>query len=205
MRVSSIRWRRPGVRRAPHYLARRSLFNHQALKNFAQRGLRPWIGTGSPGKEFRASIDCLKADKALLVFTEGGPDSRARCCQFKPGIGMVLNRAPATIVAGRRAEPLRGLSSRSTGAEPVAFFWKPTGGQRSAASVGSRYRSGTLSPTGRAEEMLEDCSTGFSTGARAEKLVRKKQETQAPAFRGGAEICESPWSRVVIVVFRASV
>jgi len=97
-------------------------------------GCVPVDHEGSPGKDPRQPRSA-EADKALLSSRgERTPDGPV--LPFQPGIGLVLNRAPAPIVR-RVAVRLRAYPERSNGA-PFAFFWKPNRGRW----VGSRCAGG---------------------------------------------------------------
>lgn len=134
------------VRRRLHYLARKTLFNNPLFGNYLRSvGCVPVDQEGVAKEGLKTSIDLLQAGKALLIFPEGERAWDGVMQSFKPGIVLVLRKAPVTIipvgVAGAyEAYPRKAPTPR------FAPLFMPPSGAGIACSVGKpippeRYQS----------------------------------------------------------------
>ena len=161
------------VRRRIWYLARKTLFDSALLARYMESmGTLAVDQEGIAKEGLRASVERLQAGKALLIFPEGARTPNGEMAPFKPGIALVLKKAPVPIlpvgVAGAYdAYPIRAKLPRFS-----PLFW-PWTGASVAASVGE-----PIAPSRYQGMQREDLLTFLfdkvkEQVTRAEKLVRK--------------------------------
>jgi 1-acyl-sn-glycerol-3-phosphate acyltransferase len=87
------------VGRDIHYLARKSLFKNPWLALYIRsvNGV-PVDHTGVAKEGLKAVIDLLQAGQAVVVFPEGERTHTGKLQPLKPGIHLVLKRAPVPVV-----------------------------------------------------------------------------------------------------------
>lgn len=87
------------VRRRIHYLARKTLFTNALFGKYLRSvGSVPVDQVGVAKEGMKTAIELLKAGKALLVFPEGERSWTGEMQAFKPGLLLILRKAPVTIV-----------------------------------------------------------------------------------------------------------
>jgi 1-acyl-sn-glycerol-3-phosphate acyltransferase len=123
------------ARRKIHYLARKSLFKGVFGDYLRSVGCVAVDQDGVAKEGLKTSVDLLHSGKALLIFPEGERSLTGQMQPFKPGIWLVLRRAPVTIVpvgiAGAHEAYPRGAKAPSFS----PLFW-PANGRALSASVG---------------------------------------------------------------------
>jgi 1-acyl-sn-glycerol-3-phosphate acyltransferase len=163
------------VRRRICFLARKSLFKNPTFGRFLLSvGCVPVDQEGVAKEGLKASIDLLNAGRALLVFPEGERSWTGQMQPFKPGILLLMRRAPVPIVpvgvAGAfEAYPRKALLPRLS-----PLFWTPTGAAV-AASVGKPIPPEHFANLSR-EQILEELFQKVQAQVkRAETIVRKRK------------------------------
>jgi 1-acyl-sn-glycerol-3-phosphate acyltransferase len=87
------------ARRHLHYLARKTLFRSRLFSSFLRSvNCVPVDQEGVAKEGLKATVELLRAGKAVLVFPEGERSWEGPMQPFKPGIHLLLKRAPATVV-----------------------------------------------------------------------------------------------------------
>src|SRR4051794_18622405 len=87
------------VRRRIWYLARKTLFANAAFGRYLESvGCLAVDQEGVAKEGLRASVERLQAGKALLIFPEGSRTETGHMAPFKPGIALVLRKAPVPIL-----------------------------------------------------------------------------------------------------------
>src|SRR5437016_4964293 len=87
------------VRRKIHYLARKTLFRNPTFGAYLRSmGTVPVDQEGVAKEGLRTSVELLRAGKALLIFPEGERSPVGDMLPFKPGIHLVLRKAPVPIL-----------------------------------------------------------------------------------------------------------
>jgi 1-acyl-sn-glycerol-3-phosphate acyltransferase len=162
------------VRRRIHYLARKTLFTHPRFGNFLRSvGCVPVDQEGIAKEGIRTCIDLLHADKAILVFPEGERTPTGQMLPFKPGIGLVMKKAPVPIVPVGVAGAYEAYPRDQTAPRLSPLFWRPTGAAV-AASVGKPIPPEHFANMSR-EQILDDLFHKVHVQVeRAEKLRRKR-------------------------------
>ncbi|MFO0879207.1 MAG: lysophospholipid acyltransferase family protein [Gemmataceae bacterium] len=124
------------VRRQLNYLARKTLFNNPLFGAYLRSvGCVPVDQEGVAKEGLKTSIELLQAGRALLIFPEGERAWDGVMQAFKPGIQLILRKAPVTIVpvgvAGAHEAYPRGAK-----APRLAPLVMPPNGAAMACSVG---------------------------------------------------------------------
>ncbi len=87
------------VRRRIHYLARKTLFTNPTFGNYLRSVGCVAVDQAGVAKEgLKTSIELLQSGKALLIFPEGERAWDGKMLPFKPGLLLVLRKAPVTIL-----------------------------------------------------------------------------------------------------------
>src|SRR3989442_15176552 len=87
------------VRRRIHYLARKTLFRPPWFGRYLQSvGCVPVDQEGVAKEGLKTSVDLLQQGKALLMFPEGERTCTGQMQTFKPGVVLVMRKAPVPIV-----------------------------------------------------------------------------------------------------------
>jgi 1-acyl-sn-glycerol-3-phosphate acyltransferase len=160
------------VRRKINYLARKTLFKPAAFASYMRSmGTIPVDQEGIAKEGLKTSIDLLRSGKALLVFPEGERTLSGEMLPFKPGIQLVLRKAPVPIVpvgvAGAyEAFPRKALLPRFS-----PLFWSPTGASV-AVSVGKPIPPERYQAVGRDELLGLLFDEVQAQVRRAEKMIR---------------------------------
>ncbi|MFM7150348.1 MAG: lysophospholipid acyltransferase family protein [Gemmataceae bacterium] len=124
------------VRRRINYLARKTLFKSKLFGSYLYSvGCVPVDQDGVAKEGLRQSIDIIKAGKPMLIFPEGERAWDGKMKPFKPGLLLILRKAPVTIVpvgvAGAHESYPRGASFPR-----LAPLFFPPNGASMACSVG---------------------------------------------------------------------
>jgi 1-acyl-sn-glycerol-3-phosphate acyltransferase len=127
-----------GVRKHMHYLARKTLFNNPILGWFLRTVNVVPIDQEGVGKEgIRTILERLEAGNPVLVFPEGNRTDDGTLQPLRPGVGLLVKRMRAPImavgVAGayqawsrhRRLPTLSPLFMPRTGRSLVIVYGKP--------------------------------------------------------------------------------
>jgi 1-acyl-sn-glycerol-3-phosphate acyltransferase len=123
------------ARRKIHYLARKTLFKGVFGDYLRSVGCVAVDQDGVAKEGLKTSVDLLRSGKALLVFPEGERTSTGQMQPFKPGIWLVLRRAPVTIVPVGIAGAYEAYPRGARAPAFAPLFW-PANGRGVAASVG---------------------------------------------------------------------
>ncbi|MFO0844019.1 MAG: lysophospholipid acyltransferase family protein [Gemmataceae bacterium] len=116
------------VRRRINYLARKTLFTHPLFGEYLRSvGSVPVDQAGVAKEGLRASIDLLQAGKALLIFPEGERAWDGVMQAFKPGIALVLRKAPVTILPVGVAGAYQAYPRAAKLPRFAPLFWPPSG------------------------------------------------------------------------------
>src|SRR5262245_44623570 len=87
------------VRRKVHYLARKTLFKNPLFGKYLRSVGCVSVDQEGVAKEgLKTSIDLLQQGKALLIFPEGERTWDGEMQAFKPGLLLILRKAPVTII-----------------------------------------------------------------------------------------------------------
>ena len=163
------------VRRRIWYLARKTLFKQGFFGIYLESvGCLSVDQVGVAKEGLRASLERLQAGKALLIFPEGERTLTGEMLPFKPGIALVLRKAPVPIVPVGIAGAYETYPRSAKLPRLSTLFW-PATGAAVAASVGEVIPPERYQGLGR-DELLTFLSDSIRTQvARAEKLVRKPE------------------------------
>jgi 1-acyl-sn-glycerol-3-phosphate acyltransferase len=162
------------VRRHIHYLARKTLFKNPLFGNFLRSvGCVPVDQEGVAKEGLKTSIELLEANKALLVFPEGERTPTSRMQAFKPGILLLMKRAPAPIVPVGVAGAFEAYPRHRKLPRLSPLFWPPTGAAV-AACVGKPIPPEHFANLSRDQILEELFGKVQEQVKRAEKIVRKR-------------------------------
>jgi 1-acyl-sn-glycerol-3-phosphate acyltransferase len=161
------------VRRRIWYLARKTLFKPAFFGKYLESvGCLAVDQEGVAKEGLRASVERLQAGKALLIFPEGSRTETGEMAPFKPGIALVLRKAPVPIVPVGIAGAYEAYPLQQKLPSFSPLFW-PGNGRAMAVSVGERIAPAVYQGMER-ERMLSFLFDKVKHQvARAEKLVRK--------------------------------
>jgi 1-acyl-sn-glycerol-3-phosphate acyltransferase len=161
------------VRRQLRYLARKTLFKHKLFANYLTSvGCVPVDQEGVAKEGLKASLELLNAGAALLVFPEGERTFTGAMLPFKPGILLLMKRAPVPIVPVGVAGAFEAYPRTASVPRLSPLFWSATGAAV-AASVGKPIPPERFAGLGR-EQTLHALFEAVQTQVkRAEKLLRK--------------------------------
>jgi 1-acyl-sn-glycerol-3-phosphate acyltransferase len=161
------------VRRRIRYLARKTLFKPKLFGDYlCSVGCVPVDQEGIAKEGIKTCLGLLQAGQAILVFPEGERTASGRMLPFKPGILLLMKKAPVPIVpigiAGAyEAYPRTRLVPRLS-----PLFW-PATGAAVAASIGRPLPPEHFAGMGR-EEVLKALAHAVEAEVkRAERLRRK--------------------------------
>jgi 1-acyl-sn-glycerol-3-phosphate acyltransferase len=162
------------VRRHICYLARKSLFRNARFGNYLRSvGCVPVDQEGVAKEGIKTSLDLLAANRALLVFPEGERTPTGKMQPFKPGILLLMKRAPVPIVPVGVAGAFEAYPRQKMLPRLSPMFWSPTGAAV-ATSVGKPIPPERFAGMPR-EQILEELFAAVAAQVeRAEKIVRKK-------------------------------
>lgn len=162
------------VRRRIHYLARKTLFKHPVFGSFLRSvGCVPVDQDGIAKEGIRTCIELLGANKAMLVFPEGERTLTGEMMSFKPGVALVMKKAPTPIVPVGVAGAYEAYPRGQKLPRLSPLFWRPTGAAL-AASVGKPIPPEHFADMSR-EQVLADLFQKVQAQVKeAEKIVRKK-------------------------------
>jgi 1-acyl-sn-glycerol-3-phosphate acyltransferase len=143
------------VRRRINYLARKTLFHPPFFGNYLRSVGCVAVDQAGVAKEgLKASIELLKAGRALLIFPEGERAWDGVMQPFKQGILLILRRAPVTIVPVGVAGAYEAYPRKAKAPRFSPLFWPPNGATL-ACSVGRPI------PPERYQKMEPDELLGF--------------------------------------------
>jgi 1-acyl-sn-glycerol-3-phosphate acyltransferase len=167
-----------GVRRRLNYLARKTLFTNPLFGKYLRSvGCVPVDQDGVAKEGLRTSIDLLKAGKTLLVFPEGERSWTGKMQSFKPGIALLLKKAPVPIlpvgVAGAYESYPRGAAYPKLS----PLFW-PANGASVACSVGKPIAPEVYGKMDR-EELLDFLFRAVRDEVELAERLRRKPEPVA--------------------------
>jgi 1-acyl-sn-glycerol-3-phosphate acyltransferase len=161
------------VRRRIWYLARKTLFDSPLLARFMESlGTLAVDQEGIAKEGLRASVERLQAGKALLIFPEGERTPSGEMLPFKPGITLVLKKAPVPILPVGVAGAFDAYPRQSKLPRFSPLFW-PWTGAAFAASVGEPIPPARYQAMPREEQLTFLFDKVKEQVTRAEKLVRK--------------------------------
>jgi 1-acyl-sn-glycerol-3-phosphate acyltransferase len=186
------------ARRRIHYLARKTLFRNPLFGNYLRSvGTVPVDQEGVAKEGLRTSIDLLQAGKALLIFPEGERTWTGQMQPFKPGIQLVLRKAPVPIVPVGVAGAFESYPRMNLLPKPSPLFWAPTG-RGLACSVGPPIPPERYKGMER-EELLDFLFRAVAVEVeKADRLVLRPSgkpgpdAVRTPGSPGGPEVCGSP-------------
>lgn len=160
------------VRRKTYYLAKKTLFKGAFGDYLRSVGCVPVDQEGVAKEGLKTSIDVLQSGKALIIFPEGERSLTGQMQPFKPGIALVLRKAPVTIVPVGVAGAFEAYPRTAKAPSFCPLFW-PANGHGVAASVGKPIAVAEYAGLGREAlfEMLFDRVK--AEVARAEKILRR--------------------------------
>jgi 1-acyl-sn-glycerol-3-phosphate acyltransferase len=116
------------VRRRLNYLARKTLFSHPVFGRYLSSvGCVAVDQAGVAKGGLKASIELLRAGKALLIFPEGERAWDGVLQPFKQGVLLILRRAPVTIVPVGVAGAFEAYPRKAKTPRFSPLFWQPTG------------------------------------------------------------------------------
>ncbi|HVS39882.1 MAG TPA: lysophospholipid acyltransferase family protein [Gemmataceae bacterium] len=156
-----------------HYLARKTLFKNRLLALYirSMNGV-PVDHTGVAKEGLKAVIDLLQAGQAVVVFPEGERTHTGEMQPLKPGIHLVLKKAPAPVVPIGIAGAYQAFPRTRKLPLPSPLFWPATGGAV-AAAVGKALDPDWLLKLPR-EDFLQTLLVAMQTvQRRAERIKRK--------------------------------
>jgi 1-acyl-sn-glycerol-3-phosphate acyltransferase len=160
------------VRRRTWYLARKTLFKGIFGDYLRSVGCVAVDQDGVAKEGLRTSAELLQAGKALIVFPEGERTWTGEMQDFKPGISLVLKRAPVTIVPVGVAGAYEAFPRVAKVPRFSPLFWPATGAAL-AASVGKPIPPEVYTKMER-EELLKFLFQKVKAEVdQAEKIVRK--------------------------------
>jgi 1-acyl-sn-glycerol-3-phosphate acyltransferase len=180
------------VRRQLFYLARKTLFRPPIIAAyFRSLGGIPLDQEGVAKEGLRASIDLLRAGKALLVFPEGERTLTGQMLPFKPGIQLLLRKAPVAIVPVGVAGAFEAMPLPAWLPRLSPLFWSPTGASV-AVSVGKPIPPERYQALGR-DGLLDYLFHEVQAQVRhAEKLTRKL--TRPAPGRSAFDVLACGWA-----------
>jgi 1-acyl-sn-glycerol-3-phosphate acyltransferase len=160
------------VRRRLRYLARKTLFKGRLFTAFIRSvGAVPVDQEGVAKEGLRACIDLLGAGQALVVFPEGERTPTGEMQPFKPGIQLLLRKAPVPIVPVGLAGAFEALPKHAVVPRLAPLFWPATGSSL-AVSVGKPIPPERYQAVPR-DELLDYLFREVQAQARrAEKMCR---------------------------------
>ena len=162
-----------GVRRRIHYLARKTLFKNPLFGKYLHSvGTVPVDQEGVAKEGLRTSIDLLRGGKAMLIFPEGERSWTGKLQPFKPGIYLLLKKAPVPIVPVGVAGPYEAYPRGAAYPKLSPLFW-PATGAGIACSVGKPIAPEEYGHLGR-EELLDFLFRAVRDEVdKAERLARR--------------------------------
>jgi 1-acyl-sn-glycerol-3-phosphate acyltransferase len=161
------------VRRSIHYLARKTLFHPPAFAAYLRSmGTVPVDQEGVAKEGLKTSIDLLRAGKRLLIFPEGERTPTGQMQPFKPGIQLVLRKAPVPIVPVGVAGAYEAYPRHARLPRFSPLFW-PANGASLAVSIGKPILPERYQAIGRDGLLGFLFDTILAQVRRAEKMVRK--------------------------------
>lgn len=161
------------VRRKVRYLARKTLFKNKLFGNYLHSvGCVPVDQEGVAKEGLKTSIAVLQAGEPLLMFPEGERTLTGQMLPFKPGILLLMRKAPVPIVPVGIAGAYEAYPRRAAVPKLSPLFWTATG-YAVAASVGKPIPPERFRGMER-EEILQTLFDVVKAQVdRAERLVRK--------------------------------
>ncbi len=161
------------VRRKLRYLARKTLFGENLFTRYIRSvGAVPVDQEGMAKEGLRISIDLLQSGRALLIFPEGQRTPTGEMLPFKPGVQLILRKAPVPVVPVGVAGAFEAMPRHSIWPRPSPLFW-PATGTALAVSVGRPLLPAQYEAVGR-DGLLDFLFQAVQAQVhRAEKLLRK--------------------------------
>ncbi len=156
-----------------YYLARKTLFRNPLLALFiySVNGV-PVDSTGVAKEGLKAVIDLLHAGQAIVVFPEGERTRNGKIQPMKPGVHLVLKRAPVPVVPIGIAGAYHSFPRTRRFPLLSPLFWPATGGAV-AVSVGKPLDPQYLLSLPR-EKFLQTLFDAIQAAQlRAERIRRK--------------------------------
>jgi 1-acyl-sn-glycerol-3-phosphate acyltransferase len=125
------------VRRRTRYLARKTLFRSKLFGDYLRSvGCVPVDQEGIAKEGLKSSVDLLLRGEPLLVFPEGERTLTGKMLPFKPGILLLMKKAPVPIVPVGVAGAYEAYPRGTLFPKFAPLFWPPTGAAL-AVSVGA--------------------------------------------------------------------
>lgn len=161
------------VRRQISYLARKTLFRNPLFAALIRSlGAVPIDHEGMGREGLQQSIHILQEGNPLLVFPEGNRTDDGEMVPFKPGILLVLRRAPVPILPVGVAGGFESFPKHRKVPTASPIYWPPTGGGL-AVSIGKVIPPERYQGQDR-DEMLTMLFDAVQAEVRkAEQLVRR--------------------------------
>jgi 1-acyl-sn-glycerol-3-phosphate acyltransferase len=163
------------VRRKIHYMARKTLFKNRAFGSYLLSvGCVPVDQEGVAKEGLKTSLELLQAGKPLLLFPEGERSWTGQMQAFKPGILLLIKRAPVPVVPVGIAGAFEAYPRTAKLPRLSPLFW-PANGRAVAAAVGKPIEPARYAKMER-EAILEDLFREVKAQvAVAEGLVRRPE------------------------------
>jgi 1-acyl-sn-glycerol-3-phosphate acyltransferase len=162
------------VRRRIWYLARKTLFKPTYFGRYLESvGCLSVDQEGVAKEGLRASVEVLQQGKALLIFPEGERTWTGEMNPFKPGIALVLRKAPVPIIPVGIAGAFEAYPRQAKLPSFSPLFWPATGAAM-AVSVGAPIAPERYQGMPREELLSFLFDRVKAQVGRAEKMVRKR-------------------------------
>jgi 1-acyl-sn-glycerol-3-phosphate acyltransferase len=161
------------VRRRIRYLARKTLFKPKFFGDYLTSvGCVPVDQEGIAKEGIKTCLDLLQAGQAILVFPEGERTLHGEMLPFKPGVLLLMKKAPVPIVPVGVAGAYESYPRTRRVPRLSPLFW-PATGAGVAVSVGRPIPPQHFADMGR-EEVLKALFRAVEAEVkRAESLRRK--------------------------------
>lgn len=155
-------------------LARKTLFTQTHFAALIRSlGAVPVDQEGVAKEGLRIVIDLLRAGEAVVVFPEGERTPDGRMLPFRPGVQLILKRAPVPVLPLGIAGAFQALPRQRKWLRLSPLFFPATGADITV-SIGRPLDGARLATLGREELMGELFNAVQASFQRAEKLRRKR-------------------------------
>jgi 1-acyl-sn-glycerol-3-phosphate acyltransferase len=162
-----------GTVRRLSYLARKTLFNNPLFARFITSLNAIPVDQEGVGKEgLRAVIEHLKAGEAVLVFPEGERTATGQMEPFRPGVHLLIRKAPVPIVPVGLAGAFESFPRHRKFPRLSPLFWPPTGAGL-AVAMGKPLDGRRFAQMPREQALVELFKAVQEAQLQAERIRRK--------------------------------